>query len=109
MSRASEEHIKMQELEYLSGSITALPSPMSREQYDYILQLLDTSILATVQKDQVHEIINSGNLTRDHASRIIEALKDQQKNPLDRVKDGELLLQSDLKKAIRKACDDPTT
>lgn len=55
----------------------------------------------------MQEIINSGNLTRDHASRIIEALKDQQKNPLDRVKDGELLLQSELKKAIRKAVEDP--
>lgn len=106
MSSASEEYIHQQDI---IGSITALPSPMSEPQYHYILDLLDKSILSEVQKQNIYELINSGNLTRDHASRIIESLHDHQKNPLDRVRDGEMLPMTELKKAIRKTCDDPNT
>lgn len=109
MSYASEEYINQQEAEQISGSINALPSPMSQAQNDYILQLLDTSILVTHQKDEIQELLQEGNLTTDHANRIISALLTQQNNPLNRIRDGELLLMSDLKRAIKKTVDDPNT
>lgn len=109
MSQANEEYIHEQEAEEVMGSIHALPSPMSQAQYDYIVELIGTSVLANCQKMDIETIIDSGNLTSDHANRIIMALLDNQKNPLDRVRDGELLLQTDLKVAVRKAVDDPNT
>lgn len=109
MSQASEEYINQSELEQVMGSINALPSPMSQAQADYIWTLLNTSILASFQKDNIINLLNSGNLTTDQANRIITALLEQQVNPLDRVKNGELLLQSDLKKAIKKTCEDPNS
>lgn len=109
MSQASEEYIHQSEAEQIIGSINALPSPISEAQNDYIWELLNTSILASFQKDQIINLLNDGNLTSDHANKIIIALKEHQKNPLDRVKDGELLLMSDLKTAVRKAVEDPNT
>jgi hypothetical protein len=109
MSQASEEYIHQSEAEQVMGTISALPSLMSQAQADYVWELLNKSILATFQKDNIVTLLNSGNLTMDQANRIITALLEQQTNPLDRVKNGELLLQSDLKKAIKKTCDDPNT
>ena len=109
MSQASEEYINQSEVESLAGSITALPSPMSKAQYDYMIELLDTSILATVQKDDIHRLLQEGNLTQDHANRIILELQRLQNSPLNRVQNGELLLQTDLKIAIKQAADSPNT
>jgi hypothetical protein len=104
MSQSSEEHIKYQEQQ----GIIAEPSPMTRAQYDYIIELLQTSILGDIQKQ---EVINctENNITIDHASNIIRELLQLQKNPLDRIKDGELLYMKDVNIAVRKAAENPNT
>lgn len=83
-------------------------SPASAAQFDYILSLLDTSILATVQKDQIQNSLTK-EMSSEKASEVIEELLQAQKQPLERVKEGELLLMSDLKTAIRKAVENPNT
>jgi transcriptional regulator CtsR len=109
MSHANEEYIKQSELEQLQGAITALPSPISQAQYYYIIELIDSSILADIQKKELSRLLEDGNLTSDQANKIIVALLDQQINPLDRAKNGETLRQHEIKKAVRKACEDPNT
>lgn len=113
MSHANEEYIHQQEIEQatseMMGTITALPSPISIAQHDYIIELMKTSVLANIQKADINRLLDEGNLTSDHANKLITALLENQKNPLDRVKDGELLLKSDLKIAVKKAVDDPNT
>jgi hypothetical protein len=108
MSYASEEYINQSEAEQVGGSITALPSQMSEAQYQYILTLLDTCILADVQKDKIIEGLDH-TTTSDMANKIIIELQQLQKNPLDRIREGELLLAKDLKIAVRKAVEDPNT
>jgi hypothetical protein len=95
MSYASEEYINQSEAEQVGGSITALPSQMSEAQYQYILTLLDTCILADVQKDKIIEGLDH-TTTSDMANKIIIELQQLQKNPLDRI-------------AVRKAVEDPNT
>jgi hypothetical protein len=104
MSRASEEHIRYQEQQ----GIIAEPSPMTRAQYDYILELLQTSILGDIQKQDVINCTEN-NITIDHASNIIRELLQLQRNPLDRIRDGETLSWNERKKAIRKATENPNT
>ena len=86
----------------------AEPSLMTEPQYEYILTLLDTCILADCQKDRIQESLD-GTTTSDKANKIITELQQLQKNPLDRIREGELLLQSDVSKAIRKTVNDPNT
>jgi hypothetical protein len=81
--------------------------PASDAQKSYILTLLDTCILATCQTDWIYESLE--DLTIQEASELIKQLKETQQNPLDRVKNGELLLASDLKIAVRKAVENPNT
>jgi hypothetical protein len=68
---------------------------------------LDTCILAKCQTDWIYESLE--DLTIQEASELIKQLKETQQNPLDRVKNGELLLASDLKIAVRKAVENPNT
>ena len=107
MSYASEEYLYQQESEH-NGSIVAQPSLMSEAQYDYILSLLDTCILADCQKDKIHESLDN-TVTSDRANKIITELQQLQKNPLDRIREGELLLQTEVSQAIRKTLNDPNT
>lgn len=81
---------------------------MSQAQSDYIMQLLDTCILATVQKDEIHALLQN-KISKDHASDIIDRLLNAQNNPLNRIRDGELLLMKDVKKAITRAVQNPNT
>lgn len=106
MSYASEEYLHQQEVE--QGSIMATPSLMTEAQYDYILSLLDTCILADCQKDKIQESLDD-TVTMDRANKIITELQQLQKNPLDRIREGELLLQSEVSNAIRKTVNNPNT
>jgi hypothetical protein len=100
----TDEQIVFQEQQ---GTIVAVPSPMSEAQYNYILELIDTCILADCQKDQIHESVENNNYTLDQGNEIINYLLSVQRNPLQRVQDGELLLQNDLKIAVRKQVENP--
>lgn len=105
MSLSSKEFLKQSEEQ---GSIMAAPSLMTEPQYYYILDLIDTCILADVQKDRIHETVE-GPITSDLANKIINELLQLQVNPLDKIKNGELLKESDLKIAITRAAKTPNT